>query len=313
MKSLGGSRLEKLAPSLELLSCLFLEMVDRPISQSPDEWQEEEETREKYQKFVRELLSQAGVGSGSLKQITDEEGMKIFTQAITTKDKNPRKNYERMEFLGDGIAKGCISSFLYHTLPDEDDQGKLTNARINLESKRSFARFAEDLGFWEFVRATDEEREGKKTSILEDVFEAFIGAISLAVDRVNFLNEPTPKTGGMGFIVACRFLENILKDVRLDLRKAITMTLQEIYARYQWGVPEYIEPEPEQEVETLESGREKITKTYTAQVMWVDPDTNEKIVIGEGKSEGNKKKAKDDAARQAVNFLKRRKYWLQDI
>eukprot|EP00798_Chlamydomonas_sp_ICE-L_P005632 gene5632-biopygen2683 len=98
--------------------------------------------------------------------------------------------YERLEFLGDSVLSVVITSYLYIRYPSEDE-GFLTSVRSKLVSGAMLSRLAANhTPFGEFVcrivarfKLPSEHIADKETTtdkkVLEDVFEAFLGAMFL--------------------------------------------------------------------------------------------------------------------------------------
>ena len=86
---------------------------------------------------------------------------------------------ERLEFLGDAVVGIIIGHYLFERFPDENE-GFLTTMRTKLVNGQMLAHLAElvDLGPYMIISKQIEEGEGRKSKrILEDCFEAFIGAM----------------------------------------------------------------------------------------------------------------------------------------
>ncbi len=89
--------------------------------------------------------------------------------------------YEKLEFLGDASLDLIIGELCYKNRP-ELDQGGLTKLRSALVKKEALIQFALDLGLQPYVKVgpgIETKNEKFPTRILEDVFEAFIGAMYL--------------------------------------------------------------------------------------------------------------------------------------
>lgn len=91
------------------------------------------------------------------------------------------KSYERLEFLGDAVIHHVIAEYLYNRY-DDKDEGFLTKLRTKIENKKTLAYLSRRLGLNEYaVFARNIELSGGRMnniSIMEDIFEAFIGALS---------------------------------------------------------------------------------------------------------------------------------------
>lgn len=110
--------------------------------------------------------------------------IEIFREAFThpsfSNEKNGRKNYERLEFLGDAVLQYYVSKFIFEKYPQKPE-GELTTLRSKLVREESLARFARELnlGKYIYLGAGEEHNGGRdRNSVLADIFEAFIGAIS---------------------------------------------------------------------------------------------------------------------------------------
>ena len=94
-------------------------------------------------------------------------------------------SYERMEFLGDSIIRHAITKYLFLRYPNEDE-GFLTTNRSKMENEKALACLARTIGLQKYVVISRyiEMTNGRTTftKLLEDVFEAFIGALLMEVD-----------------------------------------------------------------------------------------------------------------------------------
>lgn len=89
------------------------------------------------------------------------------------------KSYERLEFLGDAILEQWASNTLFRLFP-QFPEGKLTNLRALTVRTQTLSKVAKqiDLGQYIFLSQGEIQTGGQQNnSILEDVFEALIGAI----------------------------------------------------------------------------------------------------------------------------------------
>ena len=88
---------------------------------------------------------------------------------------------ERLEFLGDAVLDLIIAEYFYHLFPTMVE-GHLTQLRSVIVSGNSLVGAAKKLGLGEYIILSEnEEKAGgrDRPSILEDAFEATIGAIYL--------------------------------------------------------------------------------------------------------------------------------------
>ena len=91
------------------------------------------------------------------------------------------RDYEKLEFLGDAVLELAISDYLYRNFRNLNE-GELTRMRSNIVDTEGFAEFAQKFGFpAEINLGHGEEKAGARSrkTLLEDVFEAFNGALFL--------------------------------------------------------------------------------------------------------------------------------------
>jgi ribonuclease-3 len=104
------------------------------------------------------------------------------THKSALKQYNAKESYETLEFLGDSVLGFVITKILYDKYHTEEQEGFLTRARTKLVRGKTLAEISSRLGFAEFVIMDDKGMRNKwynNPKILEDVFEAFVGAIYL--------------------------------------------------------------------------------------------------------------------------------------
>jgi ribonuclease-3 len=91
------------------------------------------------------------------------------------------RSNERLEFLGDAVLSLAVSEHSYHTQRSEDE-GAMTSVKSTVVSGSVLAEQARniDLGKYLFLSENEARSGGRdRDSILEDAFEALIGAIFL--------------------------------------------------------------------------------------------------------------------------------------
>jgi ribonuclease III len=188
-------------------------------------------------------------------------------------------SYQRLEFLGDAVLNFVLADMLYHSFPDAD-QGDLTRMRAHLAQSVALAKKAALVGLDRFIELGPSEsssRGWERYTLLEDVFEAVIGA--LAVDG--------------GWEAAYGFVEDQfgheideLDERTLALANPKT-TLQEAAQAKGLELPEY------REGGTTGPDHDRL---WVFDVYW----DGEKIARGEGRS---KRSAQQRAARRALERL----------
>ncbi|MAD48148.1 MAG: ribonuclease III [Gammaproteobacteria bacterium] len=107
------------------------------------------------------------------------KNIELLDQALTHKSYDNKLNNERLEFLGDSLLNAVVSQYLYQRFSYEKE-GLLTRMRAQLVKAETLTQKAEDLGLQEHIKlskGTANLSKDRKNSILEDAFEAVIGAI----------------------------------------------------------------------------------------------------------------------------------------
>ena len=87
---------------------------------------------------------------------------------------------ERLEFLGDSALSLTVCNYLYNAYPDLPE-GRLTVLRKNLVCQRALAEYATRISLGDFLLlGKGEAKDGReKPKLLEDAFEALLGALYL--------------------------------------------------------------------------------------------------------------------------------------
>lgn len=117
-----------------------------------------------------------------------------LTHPSYNQNESVKTNYQRLEFLGDAVLCFIITDILYNLYPKERE-GMLAQYRSILIRGVGLAKYARRIELSDYIILSEAETKtgGKnKHSILEDVFEALIGAIycDSNVDSVRrFIND----------------------------------------------------------------------------------------------------------------------------
>ena len=107
----------------------------------------------------------------------------LIEQALTHRSKT-RNHNERLEFLGDSILGFVIAERLYQQFSNEDE-GNLSLLRMYLVRGKTLTDMAKHFNLGEYMSfGVGELKSGghKRARLLEDAFEAMIGAIYLDSD-----------------------------------------------------------------------------------------------------------------------------------
>ena len=189
------------------------------------------------------------------------------------------RDNERLEFLGDAVINLSVGHILMHRYPDLKE-GDLSRSRANLVNESRLAKMARsfDLGAYLQLGKGEIQTQGReKDSILADTFEALMAAVYL----------------DGGFEAANQIIETNFKPLIAHLQASsknhdYKSQLQEMVQIGHGSMPDYgivREEGPDHD------------KTFWVVVKVLDIETE-----GSGKS---KKAAEQDAAREALEILKK--------
>ena len=107
--------------------------------------------------------------------------LRAFTHKSALKKYTLTESFETLEFMGDSVLGFIITKMLFDRYEDEQE-GFLTKARTKLVRGATLAHVARHLGLDRWILMDDKgSRNGwmSNDKILEDVFEALVGAIYL--------------------------------------------------------------------------------------------------------------------------------------
>lgn len=209
----------------------------------------------------------------------------LYELALTHPSCNSEQNtkhqdYERLEFVGDSVIGFVAADVIFH-IHSEMDQGLMSKLRSYLVCSKSLANYSRKLGFFEYIRighSISRDQLYKSDKILEDVFEALMGALYL----------------DQGIEVAYRVIDEILHDDIVntgidELVDAKTRLQEEIQSEYREAVKYVL---------IGESGPAH-DRTFEVEVLFNG------LVLGKGV--GKSKKAAEEAA--AKDALSKRSIW----
>ena len=203
-----------------------------------------------------------------------------FTHASYNSDANTtHHDYEKLEFLGDSVIGFFVATMIYHLRP-EMNEGQMTRTRSSLVQSMSLAKYALKLGFDEYIRAghsLTRKEVSTNHNILEDIFEAVMGAIYLdqGIEFISKLLEEIFKEDIINFE-----LENIT-DYKSLLQEAMQAEYRE---SVQYKIIDEVGPPHD--------------KTFTTQVLF-----NECVLgtgTGKTKKESEQRAAKDALSKKAT-------------
>jgi ribonuclease-3 len=159
------------------------------------------------------------------------KNIQLLELAFVHKSFDNKHNNERLEFLGDSILNSVIAQYLFLKFPNEKE-GLLTRMRAHLVKAESLTKKSLELSLDDYIKlskGTANLSSDRKNSILEDSFEALIGAIFLdsGWDQVNmitlniFNKELLSLSADTEFKDSKTELQELLQSMKLELPKYI--------------------------------------------------------------------------------------------
>ena len=92
--------------------------------------------------------------------------------------KNNKKNYERLEFLGDRVLGLVLAEYVFHVFP-EANEGLLNSYYQKYVSQEYLFNYSKKIQLSNFIKTQKGDKLDDNKSILSDVVESIIGAIYL--------------------------------------------------------------------------------------------------------------------------------------
>lgn len=209
---------------------------------------------------------------------TDIEPIKDPKSAIPLQE----ESYERLEFLGDAVIHLVLAEYFYKRY-EVQDEGFLTRLRTKIEQGETLSELAKAIGLQDYVLLSKhiEMNNGreKHSNILEDAFEAFIGALFYEA----------------GFNACNIFLTDLIEseiDLPYLLNKETNFKdkLMRIFHKEKWEDPQY---------GTFDISGPDTKKTFTMFVKRQKNPHDKGEIIGLGMG-ASKKKGEQQAAKQAL-------------
>ena len=188
--------------------------------------------------------------------------------------KTKHHDYERLEYIGDAVL-GFVSADLIFKLHPDMDPGLMSKMRSYLVKSHSLATYARKIELATFVKtghSISAEKINESDNILEDVFEALIGAIYLDLG----INK--------AYSYIKSFIYNDIKNIDIDVLTDYKTKLQEeMQSEHREAVSYtvYDEKGPAH------------NKTFYVHVMFND------VILASGVGK-TKKAAEEDAAKNAL-------------
>jgi len=102
----------------------------------------------------------------------------LLRQALTHPSFDSRKNYERLEFLGDSVWGLIVASYLFEKYP-ELDEGSLTLLKAYFTNNSFISKLSKKIGLGQLLRVGKSYKFPVSESTLADIFESFVAYLYL--------------------------------------------------------------------------------------------------------------------------------------
>lgn len=101
-----------------------------------------------------------------------------FSHSSYANEHRAKKDYERLEFLGDAVVDLVVADYLYNN--EQENEGEMTKVRASYVCENALYEYSLELGLQKYIKVGHGEAMagGKyKKAIVADIFEALVGAI----------------------------------------------------------------------------------------------------------------------------------------
>jgi ribonuclease-3 len=119
-------------------------------------------------------------------------------------------SYERLEFLGDAILGMVVANYMYQRYP-EQNEGFLSKMRTKIVNGKMLGVLSNKIGLNKYAimsKQVENANGRNNNSIMEDIFEAFIGAI--LIDYKDIEND-TKSISGKGYYIAEKWIIAVME------------------------------------------------------------------------------------------------------
>ncbi len=103
-----------------------------------------------------------------------------FSHSSYANEHKAKKDYERLEFLGDAVLDLVVADYLYQN--HNDSEGEMTKVRASYVCENALFEYSTAMGFPKYIKLGHGEALSggtHKKAIVADIFEALMGAVYL--------------------------------------------------------------------------------------------------------------------------------------
>lgn len=262
-----------------------------------------------FKNLIERIFKMGKIKDKYIEKLVNEENLKLYDIAFTSKEANPDNNYEFYEILGDATLGNFIIHYSARRFPELNNaEGVkiLSNIKAEYGKKQFLAEQAEKFNFFEFITATVgeklnplEKKRSEKTrkDLLEDTFESFIGVTVYILDNEYMI--------GVGYAIAYNFLKEIYDTINI---KTDFESLQSYITR----IKEFYDKPVYKSIGSIiyETNKDISQILTTSEVFFVSSINGKRIKLGTATA-ALKKAASEKAAENAFDYIKK-KGWTRD-
>jgi dsRNA-specific ribonuclease len=193
-----------------------LRRFDRDIT--PQEIQNSKTIRgvrgESFKKFIADILtSRCDLSEDAANTFTSPPYIATFENAFTSPSVDSCNNYELLETKGDVTVNKAVVDYLTEAHPEFNCPHAVriyADIKSKFASKSVLSVYSDRLGFEEYITVKELTKETVFDSVLEDVFEAFVGALDEIIHTHSGIN--------VGYSVCYRFMKSLLINTEMSFK-----------------------------------------------------------------------------------------------
>jgi dsRNA-specific ribonuclease len=168
-----------------------------------------------FQEFIAEILvNRCDLSEKTAAVFVSEPYIYTFEKAFTSPSVNPCENYELLETKGDVGVNKAVVDYLTEAYPQFDCPHAVrifADIKSKFASKSVLSLYADSLGFEKFITVKQLVKESLLDSVLEDVFEAFVGALD---DVIRVHSEGM----NVGYPICYNFVKSVLSQTEMSFK-----------------------------------------------------------------------------------------------
>ncbi len=189
-------------PKTSLLVCSQVAQEEQPQEEEEGGLDVDEAWLDDLIKFLDTILARIIPSKEERQEYFREDLLAYWIQAFTNETVDPNFNYESLEMIGDRFMKASFADYLSQRI-NRINESQLTELQNYYLTTIPQSNLARSLGFGPHIRVVGEV----KAKTLEDVLEAFIGALFRVSEEV---------AGGRGYYNVFTMMVSFYKDEPIE-------------------------------------------------------------------------------------------------